>query len=184
MLQSKTFEPQWPSELLPTSKAIIQYWQSKRGAGINSIPDSFATLLEGVDESLMGWAFMSEISDGKLARVLYSGADLDKIIGTDIAGSDVYDLIPEATLDIELDYFKTITAKPCCGSLVRVLEHWRGTGKPLCYRTIHMPVLDTNGEIKYLFGAGEDMGEGYYTHERKDTVATRFIDLNFAPVSR
>lgn len=96
--------------------------------------------------------FVSEwITDEDLI-VIQTGTVLDRLIGEDITGLNIFARTEPSIREEEYIYYRKLRDTPCAGKLTRSAPHENGSH--LYYRTIQLPLLDPYGNVRYFVGTG------------------------------
>lgn len=84
--------------------------------------------------------------------ILASGSALVKILGADITGKNIFDLVPPENAVQQKEYYRQLRTQPCAGALTR----WGASLKerPFVYRTMQLPLLGDDGTVQFFVGTG------------------------------
>lgn len=96
--------------------------------------------------------FLSEWNGDQDLIIVQSGTILDRLIGEDITGGNVFDLTPAPLRAAERLYYEALRDTPCAGMLTRSAPNRQD--KHTIYRTIQLPLLDPFGDVCYFVGTG------------------------------
>lgn len=96
--------------------------------------------------------FLSEWNGDKDLIIVQSGTVLDRLIGEDLTGRNLFDMIPAPFRAPEHRYYEALRDTPCAGMLTRSAPNHQN--KHTIYRTIQLPLLDPFGEVCYFVGTG------------------------------
>ncbi|MFC4347259.1 PAS domain-containing protein [Kordiimonas lipolytica] len=96
--------------------------------------------------------FLSEWEDSEVLRVVQAGTVLDRHIGIDMTGTNIFDMTPEELVEDERTYYKALRDQPCAGMITRSMINFADV--PFVYRTIQLPLLDPFGKVVYFVGTG------------------------------
>lgn len=126
--------------------------------------------------------FLSEWDDDDCLRVVMAGTVLDRYIGIDMTGKNIFDMTPEELVDDERTYYQALRDQPCAGLITRSMINFADV--PFVYRTIQLPLLDPFGEVRYFVGTGlvfegdeleREFGQRNFRRTR--LVERRFFDI-------
>jgi len=107
--------------------------------------------------------FISEWQNEDVLHIIQAGTKLDRLLGKDITGRNIFEVLPPELVDDERSYYKTLRETPCAGMITR---HARNlNGRPFVYRTMQLPLLDPHGEIRYFVGTGVVLTDEVLEHE-------------------
>ncbi|MCJ9429723.1 PAS domain-containing protein [Kordiimonas marina] len=98
--------------------------------------------------------FLSEWQDDKLV-VVQAGTVLDRLIGLDMTGRNIFDILPEPLRIPETLYYRQLRDQPCAGMISRSTIDFRE--RPFVYRTIQLPLMDPFGKVRYFVGTGYEV---------------------------
>lgn len=123
--------------------------------------------------------FLSEWEDEESLRVVQSGTVLDRYIGIDMTGKNIFDMTPEELVDDERTYYKALRDQPCAGMITRSMINF--ANEPFVYRTIQLPLLDPFGDVRYFVGTGFLLTEEVVekTFGRRSFRRTRLVERKF-----
>ncbi|MCJ9429722.1 PAS domain-containing protein [Kordiimonas marina] len=96
--------------------------------------------------------FLSEWYSEDVLAIVQAGTVLDRLLGLDITGHNIFDILPEELKEPERIYYRALRDQPCAGLITRSANNLRG--KPFVYRTIQLPLLDPFGKVHYFVGTG------------------------------
>ena len=146
------FYDSWPENLPEHSFRLINFWKNLTKHNNQTIPPIeqvlTATLQDGFEKN-----YLSESSGDDNLVILWSGLILDEFVGKDIAGKNIFDLMPPDVAELEKNFYSNLKNTPCGGLLVR--STLKQSGERLTYRTIQLPLADGAGNIRYFVGTGE-----------------------------
>lgn len=96
--------------------------------------------------------YMSKFSGPEELIILASGSRLVKILGADITGRNIFEMVPRGNYEAQINYYATLKSQPCAGALTR----WGASLKerPFVYRTTQLPLLGDSGEVEFFVGSG------------------------------
>ncbi len=133
------------------SESVARYWHElpRRNSKIVPYRSDFRLheIAPYLDET-----FMSKFSKPDELIILASGSKLVKILGADITGQNIFDLVPAENHAQQIEYYRLLKALPCAGALTR----WGASLKerPFVYRTMQLPLLGDSGEVEFFVGTG------------------------------
>ncbi len=96
--------------------------------------------------------YMSKRIGPKELIILASGSRLVRILGADITGKNIFELVPPENVVPQQDYYQTLHSQPCAGALTR----WGASLKerPFVYRTMQLPLLGDSDTVEFFVGTG------------------------------
>jgi hypothetical protein len=126
--------------------------------------------------------FISEWQDDGGLVVVQAGTVLDRLLGTDMTGLDIFEMTAEALREPEREYYGLLRDTPCAGMLTRSAPNH--SGETVLYRTLQLPLLDPYGNVRYFVGTGavlnKDRAEleyGFMTLGEMGIVSRHFFDI-------
>jgi hypothetical protein len=161
-----------PTQYLRHSKAtenLVAFWSRlprPQGQACPKRADFSSAKVNGMLPEM----FLSEWNGDKNLIIVQSGTVLDRLIGEDITGSNLFDMIPFAFRAAEHRYYEALRDTPCAGMLTRSAPNHQN--KHTIYRTIQLPLLDPFGKVCYFVGTGMVLDEAQIVAEGGE------IDLN------
>ncbi|TNE60550.1 MAG: PAS domain-containing protein [Alphaproteobacteria bacterium] len=96
--------------------------------------------------------FVSEWYSDDVLAIVQAGTVLDRLLGVDITGQNIFDILPPELKEPERVYYRALRDQPCAGVLTRSANNL--IGRPFVYRTIQLPLLDPFGKVRYFVGTG------------------------------
>lgn len=96
--------------------------------------------------------FISEWKDHDTLQIIQAGTKLDRLLGQDITGLNIFELLPPELLEEERSYYSLLRDTPCAGMITRHAKNLKN--QPFVYRTMQLPMLDPRGNIQYFVGTG------------------------------
>ena len=126
--------------------------------------------------------FLSEWYTDDALVVVQAGTVLDRLLGLDMTGKNIFDVIPPEIKKDELAYYHTLRDQPCAGMITRSALNF--AGQPILYRTIQLPLLDPFENVRYFVGTGfvvegeaaaKEFGTAKFTSAR--LVERHFFDI-------
>lgn len=96
--------------------------------------------------------FLSEWESEDRLCVVQAGTVLDRHIGIDMTGKNIFDMTPPELVEDERRYYKALRDQPCAGLITRSMINF--ASKHFVYRTIQLPLLDPFGHVRYFVGTG------------------------------
>ncbi len=96
--------------------------------------------------------FLSEWEAEDRLCVVQAGTVLDRHIGIDMTGKNIFDMTPPELVEDERRYYKALRDQPCAGLITRSMINF--VNKHFVYRTIQLPLLDPFGHVRYFVGTG------------------------------
>lgn len=102
--------------------------------------------------------FLTEWQNADDLTIVQTGTVLDRMIGEDLTGTNVFEMTPEPLREAERDYYKALRDTPCAGMLTRSAPNRKG--QHFYYRTLQLPLLDPFGNVRYFVGTGTVLEEG------------------------
>lgn len=133
------------------TKAVARYWHDlpRRRNSIIPYRSDFRlkTIAAHLDET-----FISKFNGPERLIILASGSKLIEILGDDITGKNIFEMVPEDNYDAQVTYYATLKNQPCAG----VLTRWGASLKerPFVYRTMQLPLLGDSAEVEFFVGTG------------------------------
>ncbi|WP_286828665.1 MULTISPECIES: PAS domain-containing protein [Kordiimonas] len=123
--------------------------------------------------------FLSEWEDAEILRVVQAGTVLDRHIGIDMTGKNIFDMTPEELVEDERAYYKALRDQPCAGMITRSMINFADV--PFVYRTIQLPLLDPFGNVRHFVGTGVVLKEEDIEREfgRRCFRRTRLVERHF-----
>lgn len=123
--------------------------------------------------------FLSEWNGDKDLVIVQSGTVLDRLIGEDLTGSNLFDMIPAPFRAAEHRYYEALRNTPCAGMLTRSAPNHQN--KHTIYRTIQLPLLDPFGDVCYFVGTGAVMDKAQIIAEggEIDTNEMQLVERHF-----
>ncbi|MFC3051328.1 PAS domain-containing protein [Kordiimonas pumila] len=107
--------------------------------------------------------FISEWIGDENLSIIQAGTKLDRVLGKDITGQNIFDVLPLELLAEELKYYHTLRDTPCAGMITRSALNLKG--KPVIYRTMQLPLADSHGNVRYFVGTGVALSENILQQE-------------------
>ncbi|WP_262690569.1 PAS domain-containing protein [Kordiimonas aestuarii] len=96
--------------------------------------------------------FLSEWYGNDALVVVQAGTVLDRLIGLDMTGKNIFDMTPPELVADERNYYQLLRDQPCAGFITRSMINF--ADKPFVYRTVQMPLLDPFHNVRYFVGTG------------------------------
>lgn len=133
------------------TEALARYWHDLPRRKGEIVPHRSAFRLNAIAEHLEE-VYMSKFNGAEELIILASGSHLVQILGADITGKNIFELVPEENYPHQVAYYKALKAQPCAGALTR----WGASYKerPFVYRTMQLPLLGDNDEVAFFVGTG------------------------------
>lgn len=126
--------------------------------------------------------FLSEWYGDDALVVVQSGTILDRLIGLDMTGKNIFDMTPPELVEDERRYYQALRDHPCAGLITRSMINF--ADKPFIYRTIQLPLLDPFHRVRYFVGTGFliegkqlEAEFGNVDFKRAKLVERRFFDI-------
>lgn len=134
--------------------------------------------------------FISEWKGSDDLQIIQAGTKLDRLLGRDITGINVFDILPPELVEEEREYYRILKETPCAGMITRHAKNLKG--KPFVYRTMQLPLLDPRGDVHYFVGTGVALSHdtqvkefGVLNDENVELLERKFFDIGAgAPSSR
>jgi len=101
---------------------------------------------------ILSEVFLSEWRTEHDLVIIQSGTVLDRLIGEDLTGRNIFEMTPEPLRAVERNYYNVLRGMPCAGMITRSAPNRRG--RHFYYRTLQLPLLDPFGDIHYFVGTG------------------------------
>ncbi len=126
--------------------------------------------------------FLSEWTSEDDLVIIQTGTVLDRHIGEDLTGKNIFEMTPEALRPAEISYYKALRDFPCAGMMTRSAPN--RVGDHFYYRTLQLPLLDPFGDVHYFVGTGvvltkeelrQDMGHGDFGDT--ELIERHFFDI-------
>jgi len=108
--------------------------------------------------------FLSEWDGDQDLIIVQTGTILDRLIGEDLTGSNLFEMTPAPLRGAERRYYEALRDTPCAGMLTRSAPN--RLDKHFFYRTIQLPLLDPFGDVCYFVGTGTVLDEAQIVAER------------------
>ena len=123
--------------------------------------------------------FLSEWENDQDLIIVQTGTVLDRLIGEDLTGTNVFEMTPAPLRDAERRYYKALRDTPCAGMLTRSAPN--RLDKHFFYRTVQLPLLDPFGNVRYFVGTGTVLDEQELARElgRDRFDATELVERHF-----
>lgn len=123
--------------------------------------------------------FLSEWSNEEDLMIVQTGTVLDRLIGEDLTGTNVFEMTPEPLRAAERCYYKALRDTPCAGMLTRSAPN--RLDKHFFYRTIQLPLLDPFGKVRYFVGTGMVLDEDQVAAElgHRELGSTELLERHF-----
>ncbi len=96
--------------------------------------------------------FLSEWYGDDALVVVQAGTILDRLIGLDMTGKNIFDMTPAELVHDERMYYKALREQPCAGLITRSMINF--ADKPFIYRTVQLPLIDPFHNVRYFVGTG------------------------------
>ncbi|TNE60551.1 MAG: PAS domain-containing protein [Alphaproteobacteria bacterium] len=126
--------------------------------------------------------FVSEWQERDALVIVQAGTILDRLIGMDMTGRNIFDITPRTLVEDEQRYYKALRDQPCAGMITRNMVDF--LNHSFVYRTLQLPLLDPFGKVRYFVGTGYSLSPAQMQAEFgrtcfKDTslVDRRFYDI-------
>ena len=104
-----------------------------------------------------------------------SGTRLDRILGREVTGENIFNLLPAELCVEEKGYYQRLKDTGCAGMLTRAAQNLNNF--PIVYRTVHLPLADNDGTLKYWIGTGSMLSEEQVRHEYAGVNFNTVLDL-------
>jgi len=123
--------------------------------------------------------FLSEWNGDKDLIIVQSGTILDRLIGQDLTGSNVFETTYTPFRAAERRYYEALRDTPCAGMLTRSAPNHQN--KHTIYRTIQLPLLDPFGDVCYFVGTGMVLDEAQVVAEggKVDPGGMELVERHF-----
>lgn len=126
--------------------------------------------------------FISEWKEDGGLQIIQAGTKLDHLLGQDITGLDIFDVLPPELVEDERAYYQALRDTPCAGMITRRAKNLQG--KPFVYRTMQLPLLDPYGKISCFVGTGVALSYenqiaefGVLNDENVELLERKFFDI-------
>lgn len=130
---------------------LTEYWRSLPRHSDHLCPRKVDFSITGI-VTIVAETFISEWLGPNELRILQAGTTLDRLLGKDLTKYNVFDVLPPELLADEREYYNNLRNLPCAGIITRQAKNLKG--RPFVYRTVQLPLLDNNDEVRYFVGAG------------------------------
>ncbi len=133
------------------SKNLAHYWHGLPRREGHLIPHRSDFRLHEI-AAFLDETYMSKFVGPKELVILASGSRLVKILGADITGRNIFEMVPAGNHQAQIDYYHALRDQPCAGALTR----WGASLKerPFVYRTSQLPLLGDDGTVEFFVGSG------------------------------
>jgi len=135
---------------------LIEFWRRLPRADGQICPRHSDFSSSQVNGSLPE-VFVSEWQSEDDLVIIQTGTVLDRTLGLDLTGFNIFEMTEPAIRGAERAYYQTLRDTPCAGKLTRSAPHENGTS--LFYRTLQLPLLDPFGNVRYFVGTGAVLNE-------------------------
>lgn len=163
------------------TRELVEFWLNLKRPDGQVCPrrsDFFSAQINGA----IAETFMSEWDDEETLRIVQAGTILDRYIGFDLTGKNIFDVTAPELVDDERTYYKALRDQPCAGMITRSSVNYADV--PFVYRTIQLPLLDPFGTVHYFVGTGVVLDEedlerefGRTCFRRTRLLERRFFDI-------
>jgi len=144
------------------TKSLVKFWSGlpcpdgqvcpKRG-------DFSSALINGA----LPEVFLSEWEGNDELNIIQAGTVLDRMIGEDLTGRNIFEMTPEPLRAAEHRYYNALRDMPCAGMMTRSAPN--RVGQHFFYRTLQLPLLDPFGDVHYFVGTGFVLDEAQLRSE-------------------
>ncbi|PCI73776.1 MAG: hypothetical protein COB20_15875 [SAR86 cluster bacterium] len=134
-----------------TPQRLIDYWTSLPTSAGATCPTRANFSVKGIT-SFMQEVFTIEWGNEGTLRILQIGTKLDQGLGHDLTHRDILEMVPKAHLSGELAFYRNLCGTPCAGMTTHSFQSTNG--RPLLYKAVLLPLLDTAGDVRFFVGAG------------------------------
>lgn len=86
-----------------------------------------------------------------IVRVI--GTEIQDLIHLNMTGRNIFEILPPEHAIAHSNYYKSLCDYPCAGSTERPMRNRSGHAHLAC--TLHLPLGDDNGNVRYLLGVVE-----------------------------
>jgi hypothetical protein len=115
--------------------------------------------------SVLPEIFLSEWRTEYDLIVIQTGTVLDRHIGEDLTGKNIFEMTPGPLRASERSYYNNLRDFPCAGMMTRSAPN--RLGQHFYYRTLQLPLLDPFGRVHYFVGTGVVLKESQLVRELK-----------------
>ena len=146
---------------------------------------------------IMGWMFIGQRSGNNHIAVEFLGSKLERALGTDLTGQNMFSIYAEKEHQNYNDFFEGLLSTPCAGYNVRTVH--AETGYTHNHQTIYFPVADEEGTVNRVIGVvnlcaflSEEAVTAQFIHEttaqetptHPDTKLLGHMDIGFGMPER
>jgi len=131
------------------TKRLLEYWQELPRAEGHICPTRDNFRMMDISEFAAQVFLLQRLTSDNICMV-QSGVSVNNILGADLTGHNLLELLPQPQFLLERTYFQALHKNPCAGSVTLLSP--RDAGKSYIYRSIHLPLLGTDGAISFWVG--------------------------------
>ncbi len=161
--------------LTEATQKLVAYWQTLPKAGGTNCPERRVFQSGPVVAPYLSELFIIEWHSIDQITIRLSGTKLDRILGREVTGENLFDLLPAELLEEEMIYYSHLRDTACAGMLTRAAKNLKNM--PIVYRTIHLPLVNRHGELKYWIGSGSVLSETQVEREYAGVNLGAALDL-------
>lgn len=161
--------------LSEATQKLVSYWQTLPKVGDLQVPERRVFQSGPVVAPYLSELFLTEWMSEKEIIIRLSGTKLERIIGREVTDQNLFDLIPEKLHENEAQYYEHLRTTGCAGMLTRAIPNLKSF--PIVYRTVHFPLADQNGVLKYWIGTGTKLSEEQTRQEYPEADYNTVDDL-------
>ncbi|MCK0068057.1 PAS domain-containing protein [Kordiimonas laminariae] len=158
--------------LSEATRKLVTYWQSLPQTGEFRVPERRVFQSGPVVAPYLSELFIIEWKSVDEIFIRLSGTKLDRILGREVTGENLFDLLPPELCEEEKSYYQHMKDSGCAGMLTRAAQNLNNF--PIVYRTVHLPLADKEGNLKYWIGTGSMLSE--------EQVRSEYAGIDFTTV--
>ena len=153
------------------TKILVDYWCSLPRPGGTLCPARSDFRMMDVSE-ISDQLFVDERHNADNICVVQSGSTINKLLGADLTGFNILELLPPDQFALERAYFQALAGQPCAGYITRLST--QATGRSFVYRSTHLPLLTKEGTVGFWVGTGAIFEENTYPPNARITKFGQF----------
>lgn len=135
-----------------TAAAVTDLWLSlpRRDGSLCPEKKDFSPVKLG---KYLSSVVLYERMDSNRIIVRVAGTQIREFLGSEITGQNLIDIFPPEFVPAYITYYDNLRAYPCAGIVERPIRVMGGAA--YLVKTLQLPLMDENGEIKYFFGTSQ-----------------------------
>jgi len=153
------------------TKTLVDYWCSLPRKTGELCPSRNDFRMMDISE-ISDRTFLDERHGDDNICVVQTGSTITKLLGVDLTGHNILEMLPPRLFAIERAYFQALASQPCAGYITR--HSSQATGRKFIYRSTHLPLLSDAGNVGFWVGTGSILEENHYP---ADENASKFGHL-------